>query len=47
MSEVEVDFDAKTARVTAAPGKFDRATCEAALQAVGYGVATFEELAAK
>jgi copper chaperone CopZ len=47
VTQVDVDFDAKTAKLTAASDTVDRAACEAALQGVGYGVSSFEEIAAK
>ena len=46
VSNVTIDFTAKTARITMNPGKVvDRQTVEDTLRAKGYGVFTFEEIA--
>ncbi len=46
MGSIDVDFAAKTATVTMAPGKeFTRAQCDEAFKDSKYTVGTFEEVA--
>lgn len=46
MKSVQIDFEAKTARLVMKPGKqIDRQTVEDSLRPRGYGVTSFEEQA--